>query len=715
MQFSPFFRISACVLLWVFCAKDITATTYFIGPAGNNANPGTSMLQAWQSIAAANAFAFVCGDSLLFEGGNSYAGTLYLNGIDCSAGAQITIGSYGVNWATIDAGSSYGIVIQNGGGFHISRLHVVGDGRNLNNEKGIFCIGSITGETYQNIDIDSVEVSGFNRGGISFGDNANQAAYENIRITNSEIHQNGDHGIEIERPFPATGYPHKNIYIARNEVHNNPGQIGKTTHHTGNGIMVGNADSVLIELNVAHHNGAENSWNTGGPVGIWVWDCNHANIQFNESHHNQTGSTKDGGGFDLDGGTINSVMQYNYSHDNDGAGFLVAEFNGARPMLNDTIRYNISENDGRKNSYPGIEIWLGSGVLDGILVHNNTVYVSPSPNGTPSAYRCISTGQQNISFYNNLFMVENGLKLLSKSFVNAGTIFRGNAYFTYGGPSEFTDGGTTYTDLAAWQAGTGQEMIAAVPQGFEGDPLLNNPGNGGTINNPNLLATLAAYQTQIGSPLTDIGLDLTALIGTDMGNQDFFNSSIPINGTPDISAFESLGNVLVISAQLEGESRPNGNWLSWSDPLRAVDLVEVQRRVEGEKAFKKVADLSAGTRSFLDQNLTNGKHAYRIRFRFENGEIGLTNTLSLLSNTVQGDLTVYPQPVGDEMTLLLKQAVAELRWEVLDLNGKIVLQGRGQASDGTYTLTGLDSLSSGQYFLRLRSPDLQRQARFIKQ
>ncbi len=57
---------------------------------------------------------------------------------------------------------------------------------------------------------------------------------------------------------------------------------------------------------------------------------------------------KTGAGFDFDGGCTNSTLQYNYSHDNYGAGYLLAQFDNAPLMKNITIRYNISENDGRK-------------------------------------------------------------------------------------------------------------------------------------------------------------------------------------------------------------------------------------------------------------------------------------------------------------------------------------------------------------------------------
>ena len=59
----------------------------------------------------------------------------------------------------------------------------------------------------------------------------------------------------------------------------------------------------------------------------------------------------------LDGGVRNSIVQYNYSHDNDGAGYLLAQFEGGRAFYNNVIRYNVSENDGQKNSYGGIHLW----------------------------------------------------------------------------------------------------------------------------------------------------------------------------------------------------------------------------------------------------------------------------------------------------------------------------------------------------------------------
>ena len=80
-------------------------------------------------------------------------------------------------------------------------------------------------------------------------------------------------------------------------------------------------------------------------------------FQYNESHHNHTALTHDGDGFDLDRNVSNSTIQYCYSHDNDGGGFLMSQKDNNLLHKNNVIRYNISQNDGRKNGYGGLHMW----------------------------------------------------------------------------------------------------------------------------------------------------------------------------------------------------------------------------------------------------------------------------------------------------------------------------------------------------------------------
>lgn len=253
-------------------------------------------------------------------------------------------------------------------------------------------------------------------------------------------------------------------------------------------------------------------------------------LQHNESYSNK-GRGIDGGGFDLDGGVTHSVMQYNYSHDNNGAGYLLAQF-GGRPMHHLTIRFNISENDGRRNSYAGIQIWDGlaqngkaSDGLHDCEIYNNTIFTSPSPEGKPRALY-ISTPSRNIHLRNNLFVTTNGLPLLDIAEGQEGLLMQGNAYWGSGSEAPFVWAGKVFPQFTDWQAFSRQEMLDGKSVGIGADPQLNNAGQGRVHGNPDRLTELSAYRLRGGSPLQDKGLDLKSLFGIDTGSHDFYGGAI---------------------------------------------------------------------------------------------------------------------------------------------------------------------------------------------
>lgn len=113
-----------------------------------------------------------------------------------------------------------------------------------------------------------------------------------------------------------------------------------------------------------------------GPVGIWAYQCDSAIIQYCYSHDNKTSPKgKDGGGFDFDGEITNSVMQYNLSANNEGAGYGMFQYYGASDWKNNIVRYNISYNDGTKNGKCGIFIWCDPSAIPMKQLHayNNTL------------------------------------------------------------------------------------------------------------------------------------------------------------------------------------------------------------------------------------------------------------------------------------------------------------------------------------------------------
>ncbi|UYZ64450.1 right-handed parallel beta-helix repeat-containing protein [Hymenobacter weizhouensis] len=532
-------------------------TTYFVSPGGNDASAGTSPAQAWRSIGKVNAVDFRPGDRILLEGGQTFAGNLYFDAADSSTAARpIVLGSYGRGRAIVDAGTGTGVFVYNRAGFEVANLNVRGSGGATNRGDGILFYADLPGGAKLDyLRVRLVDVSGFRYGGIVVGAypaDATKTGYRDVRITLSSAHDNFDAGIVSYGYYSngtIPGYAHQNFYVGYCRAYNNTG-IADKGNNSGNGIVLSDIDGGVIERCVAHDNGINNGNPGGGPVGIWSWESNRMTIQYNESYRNRT-STIDGGGFDLDGGVTNSVMQYNYSHDNDGAGYLLYQFTGARPFYSNTVRYNISQNDGRRGGYGGV--YTGGGIRN-VDVYQNTIFVSPAAGADPRPVR-VEEGSDSIRFRNNIFQTTGGVPLLRVVASATGIIFQGNAYWSSGEAFRIEWAGTTYASLAAWRAATGQERLNGTNTGLSADPQLLAPGAGRTLDNALLLPTLTAYLLRPTSPLIDAGVDLRA-VGLNPGPRDFYGTPVPRGRTFDIGAHEAyfgrftLPNLLtVVSSQ----------------------------------------------------------------------------------------------------------------------------------------------------------------------
>jgi hypothetical protein len=292
-------------------------------------------------------------------------------------------------------------------------------------------------------------------------------------------------------------------------------------------------DGGLIEYCEAYNNGYEGGCTVGGPIGIWAAVANNVIIQCCESHHNRAGRG-DGGGFDFDGGTTNSTLQYNYSHDNDGAGYLICSYQKAPHTFNDNIvRYNISVNDGRAGRHGAINFCTGSPKEDPIRdtqVYGNTIYAGYSPAVSFQSRE----GIHNTKVCNNLFITANNQKLVAGSPGQSTATFAGNAYWSVEGTFDVAG----YRSLGAWQRDTGQEMRNGKPVGLVVDPRVTDLGKNPIIGDPSKLHTLSAYRLQENSPLIDAGLDLRSLFGIDVGKRDFYGNPVPHGKSLDIGAHE---------------------------------------------------------------------------------------------------------------------------------------------------------------------------------
>jgi Right handed beta helix region len=470
--------------------------TYYVSPTGNDNNTGNSPADAWHTISRVNLESFRPGDRILFLGGATFAGNLSLNlGTQGRAGDPITVSSFGCGTATIDAGTNTGIAVTDASYVTITDLNVVGSGYN-NTGNGIQFTSDLPGVTVQKSSVRHVNANGFGHNGILFIGMNGSDDFRGISVSYSSTDDNGDGGVNVQAQGNAS-----DIYIGHVQaIHN----AGSNMIGSGYGILVSGANDVVVERSVAGDNG----WlpgNHGETGGVEAINDNRVLLQYNEAYDNHHGNS-DGDGVILDD-TTDSIMQFNYTHNNDGAGlFLFAEV-GAK-TTNNIIRYNISQNDGRRPLF---------GVNTGILVgddvshadiYNNTVFESPSPRSSTVGIVIggLSDGAA-IHVFDNLFVTTGGEPMVAYDGSGTGVLFQGNDYWSGGFPTQFIWGGTTYVGLNSWRSNTGQETLNGTPVGYAVDPQLNDAGGGGTIGNANRLDTLSAYRLMRSSPVRDAGLD----------------------------------------------------------------------------------------------------------------------------------------------------------------------------------------------------------------
>lgn len=541
----------------------LSAKTYYVSPSGKNTNPGT-ITAPWQTLAKVNQTTFK-GDTILFLGGNTFLGGLTFTSSDVGTATKpIVISSYGTGRATIQPDSlNQALYVRNAAGFKITNINFRGPGIDKSGRGGILIYLDKDSTTLDYIDISYVEVSGFRDAGICIGSWIGISGFTNLSIKNCVAHDNGLAGISIYAKQP---YIHKNVYVGYNLAYNNTGLSANPTGNTGSGIVVGDIDGGTIEFCVAYGNGAAHKNTSGGPVGIWAYSSKNTVIQFNESHHNLTGNTKDGGGFDLDGGCSNSILQYNYSHDNYGAGYLMAIYSGSPVAKNNVIRYNISENDGRKNDYGGIHLWSYYGTtpyIQGLEIYNNTIYISAISGASPKGFYVRSGALSGVNVRNNIFQIQGSVKLVNTP-VTAGLTFQGNAYWPSGSAFTILWGTTSYSSLSAWQTATGQEKRSGTLTGIQADPLYSSTIKGTTYNDATQLSNLPGYRLSSTSTLVNKGLNLKSLFGVDPGARDFFGNPLAGKTTFHIGAYQgspvtstlktSFDNVAVPGEIAPGES-----------------------------------------------------------------------------------------------------------------------------------------------------------------
>lgn len=441
------FTILAIFLILTNCS--VPTTDYFVdAQSGNDINPGT-LRKPFKTIERVNLLQLRAGNSVYFAGGQTFAGTVKLSGVSGTKEKPVTIGSYGNGRAIINGGNGKAIQADTCSWLQAKNLILIGNGRLKGNTgSGVEFRGTL------DCSIDSIEASGFLWSGVK------AVGGKNLRITNVYSHDNGFSGINVESDGQdADGLEGSgaksfmNLYIANCVADNNPGCPEVKNNHSGNGILIGGVTNGIVEYCEAMNNGWDMPREGNGPVGIWAYQSDSITIQYCYSHDNKTSEIgKDGGGFDFDGGITNSVMQHNFSANNEGAGYGLFQYYGASVWKNNIIRNNISYNDGRKNGQAGFLMWIAEDSPEPIS--NCQIYENTVVNCYGHAVSFESGAYPEFNFKNNIFVLTGH----SVSFVN------GNY------------SGATFTKNQAWS--TDRKVPLAFPEDKQAsltDPKIKLP------------------------------------------------------------------------------------------------------------------------------------------------------------------------------------------------------------------------------------------------
>lgn len=487
--------------LVIQAAANYSGTFYIDSQNGSDSNPGTQTAP-WRTLDKANAGTFQPGSKILLKRGGVWSGQLNPKGSGSSANIN-TISAYGSGTAPVINGGGVklaGVSLSDQEYWEISNLEITNTNGTSNEQGeiyGIYAKAAVSGVEYNRIHIKNNYIHNVNGnvGGKSTGgifvevSSTGQTRINNVLIEGNTIENVGGVGIQnrstqsSRTKIPGTNgsyYPWENLVIRNNYINH----IGR------NGIIFRHSTGAIIEYNTVAFN---SRYDTGH--GIYNFGTDDGIVQFNEAYGN-TGPGTDRGGFDADWDAYGSIIQYNYSHDNDWFCGIMR-----RKNENVDIRYNISQNEKEYTIFYGFDV---DNELKNCRIYNNTFYVSSSI----SPMNAIKGTAIQTAFTNNIFYYKNATGLGN---VSASTSFSHNLYF-------------------------GVAPRSSDPNPVTSNPLLVNPGSGGThinMTNPELLA---GYKVQTGSPAIGAGKSVS-----NNGGRDYFGNSVSSGAAPNIGAYNGSG------------------------------------------------------------------------------------------------------------------------------------------------------------------------------
>lgn len=469
--------------------------TYYVAANGSDSNSGTSSSSPWATMNNTYGINWRAGDSLLFRGGDTFAGMVWVGGAAGTQAAPITIGSYGTGRATIANNNSTGIYIENTNHIVVQDLTIVGT---AGTSEGINVYNTQTGRT-SGLTIRRCEVRAWQKG-IVIGSSTASNGTNGVLVEDVDVHSNSRDGLTVYGAVSGTTYSNLNVTIRRVRAWGNTGESSYTPSHSGNGIIVGCTDGGLVEDCEAWGNGANNGWSGGGPVGIWAERARSVVIRKCYSHGNLSNNGKDGAGFDLDIGCVSCTIEQCLSVGNAGPGVLLWGSSGS------VVRHNIIIGNGTTNYYSDVHVGGnapgeggGGGPDLNALVYGNTIIAKASGTRTPSAV-FVETGTSGAKFVNNVLRAPSTLAEVPTGTTPSVAWFVGNLWWNGTGFRALV-GTRAVTSIATWRSTYSQERSGTANVGLVADPQI-------TDTDPTALVVATTSPTQsAGLPYASLSID----------------------------------------------------------------------------------------------------------------------------------------------------------------------------------------------------------------
>ncbi len=497
--------------------------TFFVDARrGNDRNNGLSEGEAWQSLARVNGETFRPGDRVLFKAGEHYLGQLKPQGagaLEAEGARPILFSRYGEGAApSIDGEGKVpaAVHLYNIEFVELEDLAVTNTGaerqaRRTGVRVEIADYGTARGIALRRLHIHDVNGSlvkkeGGGTGiGLTNGGNERKSRFDGLTIEDCHIERCARNGITGGGYWRRDQWhPNLNVVIRRNLLEGVP----------GDGIVPIGCDGALVEHNVMRD--CPSLLPSGDPAaGIWPWSSDNTVIQFNEVSDHK--APWDGQGFDADWNCRGTIIQYNYSHDNEGGFLLVCNDGNAGPPasignVGSIIRYNISVNDGIRAvpTHAGVfsPLMHITGPVKDTKIYNNLIISPPKPPGDVdrTLVKMENWGgpwPENTLFANNIFDVSEETSWDEGK--AAGTRFSSNLW---NGP---------FVNLP------GEAVGIQAPPRYAAPPPTAPAG----INN------LEGYKLAAGSPAIDAGT-----LVENHGGRDFWGRPVPTGGRVDIGPGE---------------------------------------------------------------------------------------------------------------------------------------------------------------------------------